>query len=189
MCKKITIFEVTSCPKFDVPRIMKYIKLSLLALVLLSFTTSCSKDEPIETVEEVNLSIDLNLANETDWEMSNEILNLVNDYRLSIDLPTLKLDQQYASAYAVDHTYHMIDMSNINHDNFAVRSKGMKERGAKIVGENVAYGYKTAEAVVQAWLNSPGHKKIIEGAYTHSGFGVMPDNKGNFYFTQLFYKK
>lgn len=157
-------------------------------MALMCLVTSCSKDEDVAT-EEINLSIDLNLAQETDWTMANEILDLVNDHRASIGLGLIKRDQQYASAYAVEHTKYMINMKRINHDNFGVRSNALKERGASIVGENVAFGYGTAEAVVHAWLNSPGHKRVIEGAYTHSGFGVMQNAEGTFYFTQLFYRK
>ena len=157
-------------------------------MALICLVTSCSKDE-IATPEEANFSIDLNLAQETNWELADEILALVNDHRSSLGLSTIKRDQTYASAYAVDHTKYMIDMGRINHDNFNVRSKALKDRGALMVAENVAYGYDTAEGVVHAWLNSPGHKNIIEGEYTHSGFGVLKNPKGTYYFTQIFYRK
>jgi len=167
---------------------MKTIKFSLLTMAFLFLATSCSKDS-IETSEEVNYSIDLNLAQETDWQLADDILYLVNEHRVSLGLSTIERDQQYASAYAVKHTKYMIDMDRINHDNFGVRSAGLKDRGAIRVGENVAYGYTSAEDVVLAWLNSPSHKDIIEGNYTHSGFGVIPNENGTFYFTQLFYSK
>ena len=167
---------------------MKTIRTSLLAMALLFIVTSCSKDDSV-AVEEVNYSIDLNLALETDWLLADDILALVNVHRVSIGLSAIERDQQYASAYAVSHTKYMIDIDQINHDNFGVRSSALKDRGASSVGENVAFGYKTAEAVVNAWLNSPPHKSIIEGNYTHSGFGVIPNANGTFFFTQLFYSK
>ncbi len=157
-------------------------------MVLLLTVASCSKDEDV-VVEQANYSIDLNLANETDWEMANEILVLINDHRATLGLSSIKRDQQYASAYAVDHTKYMIDMAKINHDNFAVRARALKDRGAASVAENVAKGYTSARNVVNAWLNSPGHRDVIEGNYTHSGFGVILDEKGKYYFTQLFYRK
>ncbi len=167
---------------------MRLLRTSLLAVAFLCLVTSCQKDESFST-EEANYSIDLNLANETDWEMADEILRLVNEHRASLGLTEIEKDQQYASAYAVDHTQYMIDMKQINHDNFGKRSQALKEKGAITVGENVAYGYTDAETVVIAWLNSPSHKKIIEGKYTHSGFGVMKSPQGRYYFTQLFYRK
>ena len=157
-------------------------------MALLCLVTSCQKDESF-AVEEANYTIDLNLANETDWEMANEIMILVNEYRTSLELEELKVDQGYASAYAVDHTQYMIDNNNLNHDNFNVRSEALKDRGAISVGENVAYGYATAEAVVAAWIASDAHRKIIEGNFTHAGFGVMQSPEGLWYYTQLFYRK
>ncbi|NNF30059.1 MAG: CAP domain-containing protein [Flavobacteriaceae bacterium] len=167
---------------------MNLIKSSLLAMVLFATVVSCSKDEAV-VVEEADYTIDLNLAQETNWELADAILDLVNQHRVSEGLTELKRDQTYASAYAVEHTQYMIRKARISHDNFNVRSKALKERGALIVGENVAYGYETAEDVVFAWLNSPGHKKIIEGLYTHSGFGIIQNERGDYYFTQLFYRK
>jgi uncharacterized protein YkwD len=167
---------------------MKTYKLSLLAMAFMFLFTSCSKDE-IETTEEANYSIDLNLAQETDWEIADQILVLINEHRVSVGLTTIQKDQQYASAYAVDHTKYMIDVNGINHDNFNIRSKALKDRGAFRVGENVANGYTSAEAVVNAWLNSSAHKAIIEGDYTHSGFGVISNQNGTYFFTQLFYSK
>ncbi|WP_203294910.1 CAP domain-containing protein [Luteirhabdus pelagi] len=168
---------------------MKLIKTSLLAMVLLFTVASCSKDEAV-VEETVHYTIDVNLAQETDWTMANEILDLVNAHRTSQGLSTLKRDQQYASAYAVDHTKYMISIEDINHDNFQTRKEAMKDRGAIRVSENVAYGYQTAEAVVTAWLNSPDHRKNIEGDFTHLGFGVLQsEDDSRYYFTQLFYKK
>ncbi|MBX2828783.1 MAG: CAP domain-containing protein [Flavobacteriaceae bacterium] len=167
---------------------MNLLKTSLLATVLFFAVTSCSKEEAAE-VEEANISIDLNLAQETDWTMANEVLRLVNEYRTSMGLSTIARDQQYASAYAVEHTKYMIEKSQINHDNFGDRSRALKNRGAESVGENVAAGYDSAEALVTAWLNSPSHKSVIEGNYTHSGFGIMQNHRGKYYFTQLFYRK
>ena len=70
-----------------------------------------------------------------------------------------------------------------------MRSEALKSKGAITVGENVAYGYNSAEDVVTAWLNSTSHRNIIEGNFTHSGFGVIAAQGNRYYFTQLFYKK
>ena len=189
MCNIFYIFVPTSCPKFDVPRIMKLIKTSLLAMALVCLAASCSKDTSEEFTQESNYVIDLNLAMETDWDMADEIMLLVNEHRANLGLEPIKSDLEYASAYAVDHTMYMIDVDKINHDNFVERSQALKERGAKMVAENVAYGYSSAEDVVRAWLNSPGHRRVIEGQYTHSGFGVLKNSEGRYFYTQLFYRK
>ena len=160
-------------------------------MAFLCLAVSCSKDESAVQNEEVNLSfdIDVNLANKTDWVMANEILELINQHRVSEGLEPLKKDSRYASAYSVQHTDYMIASGKVSHDNFGKRVSGMRERGASNVGENVAYGYQSAEDVVHAWLNSPGHRQTIEADYTHAGFGIVQDNRGVYYFTNLFYSK
>jgi uncharacterized protein YkwD len=53
-------------------------------------------------------------------------------------------------------------------------------------GENIAYGQKTAEAVMNAWMNSPGHRaNIMNGKFGKVGIGVYVKN-GTIYWTQLF---
>lgn len=168
---------------------MKLIKTSLLALVLLCLVTSCSKEES-GTTEEINYSIDLNLAQETNWELADEILVLINEHRTSVGLSTISRDQQHASAYAVDHTKYMIEKDKISHDNFNYRNNALKNRGAKVVGEIVAFGYNDAESVVNAWLNSPSHKEIINNpSFTDFGISTKIDSDGKYYYTNIFIKK
>ena len=100
---------------------MKLFKTSLLAIVLLFTVASCSKDDSI-ILDEADYTINLNLAHETNWELADEILVLVNEHRSSLDLPIIERDQQYASAYAVQHTNYMIELNRINHDNFVKES-------------------------------------------------------------------
>ncbi|MDC0637583.1 CAP domain-containing protein [Flavobacteriaceae bacterium] len=170
------------------PQLMKLMTTSLLALLLL-LNTSCTTEDAIETIETADLSIDINLANETDWPMADEVLQLINEHRNTLGLSGLTADHGYASAYAVDHTKYMIDLERISHDGFADRARALKNNGAISVGENVAAGFDTAQSVVNAWLNSPSHRENIEGNFTHTGFGVMQTDTGRYYFTQLFYKK
>lgn len=175
---------------------MKLLHIKVLILIALIVFTSCSKDEGVDPVATLNeqatesqTTIDLTLAYETDWDMADAVLDLINDHRISIGLNELQKDQQHASAYAVDHTKYMISKGKISHDNYTERANGLKSIGATSVGENVAFGYDTAEKVVNAWLNSPTHRNVIESNYTHTGFGILTDSKGVFYFTQLFYRK
>lgn len=156
--------------------------------MVLLITVACSKDEGVEDEVIQDYTIDLNLAKETNWQMANEILQIVNNYRNSLGLPALNRDQQYASAYAVDHTQYMIEQNKISHDNFPVRSIALKNRGAASVAENVGFGYETAQDLVNAWINSAGHQQVLTGNYTHAGFGVIENDRGNFYFTLLLYR-
>ena len=57
------------------------------------------------------------------------------------------------------------------------------------VRENVAYGYATASGVVNAWLNSEGHREVIEGDFTHFDISAEKDENGRWYYTNIFIKK
>lgn len=52
--------------------------------------------------------------------------------------------------------------------------------------ENVAEGYPTAEAVVAAWVASPGHFADMMGPYADTGVGVALDSRGRPWFCQVF---
>ncbi|MHA3685224.1 CAP domain-containing protein [Leucobacter sp. HY1908] len=55
------------------------------------------------------------------------------------------------------------------------------------VGENVAYGYSSAAAVMEGWRTSSGHyANIIQTQYTHIGVGVAYSTGGVPYYTQVF---
>ena len=54
----------------------------------------------------------------------------------------------------------------------------------RAAGENIAVGQRSPEEVVNAWMNSPGHRaNILNDNYTHIGVGYSSD--GN-YWTQHF---
>ncbi len=54
-------------------------------------------------------------------------------------------------------------------------------------GENIAMGQQTPEQVVQAWMESEGHRKnILNGTFTHIGVGYTDDGS---YWTQMFIAK
>ena len=176
-----------SSPKFDLPRIMKLVTYSLLALTLA--LTSCSTEELVETQSPIEFTIDLNLAQETDAQMAIEILYYVNQYRGTLGLEPILIDKTYDSAYAVEHTKYMIQQNKISHDNFSDRAEGLNSQGAQAVAENVGFGYNSAKDLVTAWINSPSHRDTMEGNYTHSGIGALQDGSGMYYVTQLFYRK
>lgn len=115
-----------------------------------------------------------------------EILNLVNSHRTSIGKEELIMNQ-YLFQEALQHTLYMISINDINHDNFSERVDNIHENvGSGATAENVAYGYNSATAVVEGWLNSDGHKRNIEGNYNLIGIAARKDDKGRYFYTQIF---
>lgn len=65
----------------------------------------------------------------------------------------------------------------------------MRDMGISFMaaGENIAMGQQTPEQVVEAWMNSEGHRRnILREDYTHIGVGYIPDGS---YWTQMFIRK
>jgi uncharacterized protein YkwD len=55
------------------------------------------------------------------------------------------------------------------------------------LAENVALGYPSAEAVVQGWMNSEGHREnILNHEVVETGIGVMRSRDGGLYYCQVF---
>ena len=118
-----------------------------------------------------------------------EILELLNDYRLSEGLNPLS-NLGVIKSQTFDHTDYMIQNSNISHDNFTSRRNFLTQNAnANRVSENVAYGYSSASSVVAAWINSDSHREAIEGDYTHFDVSAEQDENGYWYFTNIFIKK
>jgi uncharacterized protein YkwD len=76
------------------------------------------------------------------------------------------------------------------HTGFTNRINTIKSDDSSISasGENVAQNTNPSRAF-KAWLRSYGHRKNIEGNYTHTGIGADIDSNGNWYFTQIFLRK
>jgi uncharacterized protein YkwD len=119
--------------------------------------------------------------------METEILQFVNDDRKQHGLPVLQLNAM-ESSLALKHSQDMASGKvKFGHDGFNTRVKAIqKALGSNEIGENVASGPMTAREVVDGWLNSPGHKRNIEGNFTLTGIGYARDKKGDIYFTQIF---
>ena len=52
--------------------------------------------------------------------------------------------------------------------------------------ENIAVGYSTPEAAVEAWMNSPGHQANILGDCKELGVGLALGGSSGYYWTQCF---
>ena len=120
--------------------------------------------------------------------MEMEILALVNEFRVSEGLSVLEFDQD-AYEFAQAHNEYMISQGRISHDDFNRRSSDLSvATKSGFVAENVGRNFTTAEALVEAWKNSPTHLKNIVGDFTHAAISATPDENGKLYFTNLFYK-
>ncbi|WP_084557382.1 CAP domain-containing protein [Hamadaea tsunoensis] len=66
-----------------------------------------------------------------------------------------------------------------------IEAAGYPHGGAS--AENIAYGYADAQAVVDGWMNSEGHRKnILNCSYKAVGVGLAYNSKNTPYWTQDF---
>ena len=164
---------------------MKLINRSLCLIGILCFFASCSTDPVSETDTTANLETTFNRSN--DAAFADEVMSIINAHRADLGLSPFE-EHLEAKMQAVNHTMYMAEKNKVSHDNFFERSDYLKNRGAKKVSENVAYGYRTAEDVVQGWLASESHKVAIESDYTGTGLSVVKNERGINYYTQIFVK-
>jgi len=153
---------------------IKLLKFFLLLIQILFLSFSC-EDDPVASKNNNGSPAD---------SVEAEIHRLVNEHRTGMGLPALVWNDIIAN----ECRQHSLDMANaqtINHDGFNERINKIGETISwNWAGENVAYNY-SAEAVVIAWLNSPGHKSNIESNSNLTGVGVAYDGN-TIYFTQIF---
>jgi uncharacterized protein YkwD len=149
------------------------------------FMFSCSSDSIDDKAESYNS----NLVIPQPKSIEIEILELINDHRLNLGLMPLS-DMGIIKSQAYNHTTYMLQQNSISHDNFFIRKSFLQNNaGADLVSENVAYGYTNAESLVNAWLNSEGHRANIEGNFTNFDISAEQDSEGNWYYTNIFVKK
>ena len=152
----------------------------LLTAFFISTMIACVKEEqPIIDDASVQYS-----------DFETEVMNQVNNYRNSIGLARLSR-LNLVSIEAETHSAYMLNKEALSHDNFDIRTQNlMNNANALSIAENVAYGYQTAEELLNAWLNSAEHRrKIVEKRYTDFGISAKYNLSGNYYVTQIFIER
>lgn len=119
-----------------------------------------------------------------------EVVRLVNVERTKAGLGELTYDWELSRVARIK-SQDMKDNKYFSHTSPTygspfqmMKSFGISYRSA---GENIARGQATPQAVVNAWMNSSGHRaNILNSSFTHIGVGYVADGK---YWTQMFIGK
>ncbi|BCB04389.1 CAP domain-containing protein [Bacillus sp. KH172YL63] len=123
-------------------------------------------------------------------QYEQQVVELTNQERAKQGLPALKVDAEL-SKVAREKSRDMQANNYFSHTSPTYGSPFdmMKQFGIQYnaAGENIAMGQQTPEEVVQAWMNSEGHRKnILSANYTHIGVGYVENGH---YWTQQFIGK
>ena len=119
-----------------------------------------------------------------------QVIDLTNVERKNNGLPALTADAKLNSVAQAKSS----DMQQNNYFSHASPTYGspfdmMRDQGVsyRSAGENIAKGQRTPQEVVQAWMNSEGHRRnILSSNYTHIGVGYDPNGH---HWTQMFIEK
>ena len=140
------------------------------------FSLNCGQNA-IGTVSSVN-------------SMEKQVASLTNSERKAAGMGSLTLDSQLSKLARMKAE----DMAKNGYFSHTSPTYGsafdmMKQDSVsyRTAGENIAKGQKTAESVMNGWMNSSGHRaNILSSAYTHIGVGYAKDSKGNTCWVQIF---
>lgn len=119
-----------------------------------------------------------------------QVIDLTNAQRSKNGLPALLHDTKLSGVAQKK----SVDMAQNNYFSHTSPTYGspfdmMRDFGVtyKSAGENIAQGQRTPQEVVNAWMNSEGHRKnILSANFTHIGVGY--EKSGN-HWTQMFIGK
>ena len=138
-----------------------------------------NKPEDNNNSDSTNKPDDNNNSGSTSESFSayqKEVVDLVNIERAKAGLNPLTLDSSISNV-ATKKSQDMIDNNYFSHNSPTYGSPFdmLKKFGIsyKTAGENIAMGQKTPKEVVNAWMNSEGHRKnIMNPNFSKIGVGV-----------------
>lgn len=119
-----------------------------------------------------------------------QVIKLTNNKRAENGLPPLKANWELSRVAR----YKSDDMAKLKYfshtsPTYGDPGKMIKNFGIsyRTMGENIAMGQRTPEEVVNAWMNSAGHRaNILNKAFTEIGVGF---SQNGYYWTQMFIGK
>jgi len=120
----------------------------------------------------------------SDWceSLDNELYKLHNDYREAMGLPTFYPNDKLAFVAKLK-IEEMIEYNYWDHKNPETGQVStwsfMKAEGYEylLAGENLGKDYNYADEIMNFWINSPEHKKNLDGDYTDIGIAVDCDER------------
>ena len=141
-----------------------------------------SPDRPTHAVDDVD-------EDAPDDPLTQSLLDAHNRERAEAELPPLAVSPALTAAAGL-HAGEMVALGEITHEGpegstpaDRIRSQGYPYRR---VGENVAAGQKTVEAVMGSWMNSEGHRENILGDFREMGAARVNDDEGLPYWCVVF---
>ena len=119
-------------------------------------------------------------------QVARQVIVLVNQERGKQGLPALRENAQLMDSASV-RSQELVTKFAHERPNGEQGYQLAFRAGFNTVGENIAYGYLSAEQVMEGWMNSPGHRaNILNTGFSEIGVGCYRGSDGRLYWTQLF---
>lgn len=160
--------------------------------------SSHTKKEPVKTTSEETKSQqsttdNVQKSDSNSTSIEQEVVRLVNLERTKRGLKPLQIDEK-VSYVADKKSQDMKEKGYFSHQSprYGSPFDMLKTFGVKFhsAGENIAAGYDSAQAVVDGWMKSEGHRQnILNPNFTHIGVGYVKGGSYGCYWTQLFISK
>ncbi|GAA2350818.1 CAP domain-containing protein [Dactylosporangium salmoneum] len=122
--------------------------------------------------------------------IENDVVTLTNNFRQANGCGALRVDSRLVAA-ARAHSTDMVTNNFFDHAGSNGSSFVQREAAAGYTtgasAENIAWGYRTAQDVVNGWINSPGHRaNMLNCSSVAVGVGLAYKTDGTPYWTQDF---
>ena len=131
-------------------------------------------------------------ADSTPAAVEGQIVDLVNAQRVQAGLAPLTVSTQLGQMADIQ-AGNMARLDIMSHDLPGTATPGLADRASAVgytyaaLGENIAFNYAGATAVMDGWMASPEHRaNILNPNYTQIGVSVATDATGQPYYAEEF---
>ena len=166
-------------------QILRKIGMTLFAMLAIAGTSGSVFSEASKPISQAK---DMITAQNSELALARQVHQQVNEYRKSLNLAPLTLNAEI-SQQAKQHSQNMAENKvEFSHSGFDRRIKALSisyRSAAENVAYNQGYGNPVKQAV-EGWIESEGHRQNMRGNYNLTGIGVVKNQQGEYYFTQIF---
>lgn len=155
-----------------------------------SSSSEASSSEPSSSSSDASSSQADDEIDSAYRDLQKQVIAIVNEERAANGLSALKENAELAKVA----TLKSEDMAKLNYFSHTSPTYGspfemLSQFGITYTaaGENIAMGQPTPESVMNAWMNSEGHRaNILNSSYTEIGVGIAKNANGQYIWTQTF---
>lgn len=121
-------------------------------------------------------------------QMSVQALDCINQERINNGLSALTLSETIYKAASIRAEELIVSFSHTRPDGTpAYTALTACQASYTTAAENIAMGFSTPQSLVEAWMNSAGHRhNILNTRFQQAAIGIAQDASGYYYWSILF---